>query len=263
MELQIKRLNEAIAPLREKIINHEVYQAIENIEDLNVFMEHHVFAVWDFMSLLKSLQNFLTCTDVPWMPKGDAQTRYLINEIVIGEESDVDEFGNRTSHFELYLKAMTQCGADTTQIENFLNHLKENETIESALNAINAPKGVRDFVSFTFEIINTQNPALLAAVFTFGREDLIPDMFHAIINDINQDNGEKISTFKYYLDRHIEVDGDHHSKLAIQMVANLCKDDAALWNEAIEAAKKSLEMRAKLWDGVLEVILLKNTELVS
>lgn len=262
MELQIKRLNEAIAPLREKIINHEVYHAIETIEDLTVFMEHHVFAVWDFMSLLKSLQNFLTCTDVPWMPKGDAETRYLINEIVIGEESDVDEFGNRTSHFELYLKAMAQCGANTTQVNNFLNHLKKDKDVKSALNAVNAPEAVKNFVSFTFEIIESQNPALLAAVFTFGREDLIPDMFHSIINDINQENEEKISTFKYYLDRHIEVDGDHHSKLAIQMVENLCKNDENLWQEAIDAAKKSLEMRAQLWDGVLEVIHANNSQLV-
>src|SRR3978361_640219 len=120
MKAQLDRINKEIEPLRQQIINHKVYAAINSIEDLQIFMQFHVFAVWDFMSLLKGLQNNLTCTSVPWFPKGDADTRYLINEIVVGEESDVDGFGNRKSHFELYLEAMQQCGADITSIEKFI-----------------------------------------------------------------------------------------------------------------------------------------------
>ena len=97
----IKQLKSEIEPLRQQLIQHPVYSNINSIADLNVFMEHHVYAVWDFMSLLKSLQINLTCVDIPWIPKGSAETRYLINEIVLGEESDVDQEGKRTSHFEL------------------------------------------------------------------------------------------------------------------------------------------------------------------
>jgi hypothetical protein len=102
-------IKDAIAPLRETIIQHLLYRRIQHIDDIRLFMQYHVFAVWDFMSLLKSLQNRLTCTTIPWMPAGNAATRFLINEIVTGEESDLAPNGARTSHFELYLQAMFAC----------------------------------------------------------------------------------------------------------------------------------------------------------
>ncbi len=98
---KIEEIKKAIEPLRQEIINHKVYSIIKDLEDLKIFMQFHVFAVWDFMSLLKTLQNNLTCTSVPWFPKGSADTRYLINEIVVGEEADIDLYGNRKSHFEI------------------------------------------------------------------------------------------------------------------------------------------------------------------
>src|SRR5258706_2343007 len=135
MNEYIERIKITTEPLRQQIINHKVYSVINYNDDLKVFMQYHVFAVWDFMSLLKSLQNNLTCTSVPWFPKGSADTRHLINEIVVGEESDVDSFGKRKSHFELYLDAMRQCGAGTSQIENFITVLKNTGDFNSAFTA--------------------------------------------------------------------------------------------------------------------------------
>lgn len=132
MNTQIEKIKKKIEPLRQEIINHKVYAAIKDVDDLKIFMQHHVFAVWDFMSLLKTLQNNLTCTSVPWFPKGLGTTRQLINEIVVGEESDIDIFGNRKSHFEMYLDAMKQCGADTSQIEKFTSSLKFSGDFNSA-----------------------------------------------------------------------------------------------------------------------------------
>lgn len=258
MNKHIEQLQANIEPLRQEIINHKVYTLINDIEDLQIFMEHHIFAVWDFMSLLKSLQNNLTCTQVPWTPKGSAETRYLINEIVVGEECDVDLDGNRRSHFELYLDAMQQCGADTNQIISFIEKIQTNFTVKEALSQTTSSQGINHFVNGTFDVINSNKDYLQAAVFTFGREDLIPSMFISIVNDIYQRIPSSVSIFKYYLERHIEVDGDHHSHLALEMTSSLCGDDLSKWSEVEQAVSASLKQRIQLWNGVYEAIQLKN-----
>lgn len=257
MSEQIEKIRNSIDTLRQEIINHQVYSIIKDVDDLKIFMQYHVYAVWDFMSLLKTLQNNLTCTTVPWFPKGSAETRHLINEIVVGEESDIDLAGIRKSHFELYLDAMNQCGADTSQIEKFVATLKNTGNFNSAFSAAETPKEARDFVNFTFEIINSNKDYLQSAIFTFGREDLIPSMFISIVNDIHKNFPESISIFKYYLERHIEVDGDHHSHLALQMTTNLCVNNEQYWEEAEQATIESLKKRIELWNGAYNQILNK------
>ena len=250
MNQRIEKIKNATASLRQEIVNHKVYSMIEDIDDLKIFMQYHIYAVWDFMSLLKALQNNLTCTTIPWFPKGSADTRNLINEIVVGEESDVDSFGVRKSHFELYLDAMHQCNADTSKIDRFIDELKQSGDFNSAYEASDAPDEARDFVDFTFQIIDSEKAYLQAAIFTFGREDLIPGMFVTLVNDIHNNFPDSISIFKYYLERHIEVDGDHHSHLALQMTSNLCGSNDQLWEAAEKASIESLQKRIKLWDGV-------------
>jgi hypothetical protein len=247
---QIEKIKKTIEPLRQEIINHKVYSSIKDIDDLKVFMQFHVYAVWDFMSLLKTLQSNLTCTSVPWFPKGTADTRFLINEIVVGEESDIDLNGIRKSHFELYLDAMKQCGANTSKIEVFTDVLKNTSDFNSAFLASETPKEAKDFVDFTFNVIESGKDYLQSAIFTFGREDLIPGMFISIINEMHKNFPDDISIFKYYIERHIEVDGDHHSHLAIQMTTNLCKHNEQYWKEAEEAVINSLKQRIELWNGV-------------
>jgi len=259
MNPQIEQLRKTIDPLRHEIINHKVYSKIKDIDDLKVFMQYHVYAVWDFMSLLKTLQNNLTCTKVPWFPKGSADTRHLINEIVVGEESDIDVNGKRKSHFELYLDAMKQCGADTTDIEKFVEELKKSENFEKAFKISNAPEAAKEFVDFTFKIIESKKDYLQSAIFTFGREDLIPGMFISIINEINKNFPNEISIFKYYIERHIEVDGDQHSHLALQMTTNLCGINEKFWAEAEEVIVLSLKKRISLWDGVYKQLTARTT----
>ena len=243
----IEELVAAIAPVRERLVAHPLYDNLNSLADLQRFTEYHVFAVWDFMSLLKALQLELTCTTLPWLPVGNAHTRYLINEIVTGEESDVDERGERASHFELYLRAMEQAGADVTPIKTFIDHLKNGKTVDEALNV--APQAAADFVNKTFEVINGNKPHCIAAVFTFGREDLIPAIFIELVRSIGAQHQVDILT--WYFERHIEVDGGHHSHLAYEMTAELCGDDENKWQEATAAAIAALEARIKLWDGIL------------
>lgn len=243
---EIEQLQLKLAPLREKLIAHPLYNQIQSVEELRYFMEHHCFAVWDFMSLLKALQQSLTCISIPWLPVGNANTRYLINEIVTGEESDLDESGNRASHFELYLRGMKQVGADLTAIDQFIAFLNTGNSVAVSLGQANVPPAARRFVEHTFAVIAAGKPHEIAAVFTFGREDLIPSIFIEMVRSLAENTG----IFKYYLERHIEVDGDHHAHLAHQMTAELCGDDAVKWQEATEAAQQALEARLALWDDI-------------
>ncbi|MEC5147773.1 DUF3050 domain-containing protein [Chitinophaga sp. 212800010-3] len=244
-------IQETIAPIREKIVSHPLYGQLRTPEDVRRFMEHHVYAVWDFMSLLKGLQQQLTCVNVPWIPVGNAATRYLINEIVTGEESDIDQNGNRCSHFELYERAMQQAGADISHIQALISDVKTGRSIDSILSTPALPEAVKGFLRFTFDVIATGKPHILASVFTFGREDLIPDMFLALVKDLGEKFPGTLDIFIYYLERHIEVDGDHHSQLAIQMVNELCGTDQAKWEEAARYAEQSLQWRHRLWSSII------------
>lgn len=250
MDKALQELQEQIRPLREQLTKHPFYKELNDITDIRRFMEHHIYAVWDFMSLLKALQRDLTCVEVPWLPKGDAETRWLINEIVAGEESDVDEQGKRYSHFELYLRAMEQCGADTSGIQALTKNLQNGISVQESINHSIIPKAAANFMRYTFSIIDSRKPHLIAAVFTFGREDLIPDLFRGLVNELSQLFPGQLTILQYYLERHIEVDGGEHGHLAHHMLANLCGNDQQKWTEATQAAAEALQMRIQLWNAI-------------
>ncbi|HEY6901522.1 MAG TPA: DUF3050 domain-containing protein [Puia sp.] len=252
-DIRIHQLKEAIAPVRDRLISHPIYQSVQTPAALRCFMEYHVYAVWDFMSLLKALQRSLTCVRLPWVPVGSANTRYLINEIVLGEESDVDERGQRVSHFELYLRAMQEAGATTEAIERMVNEIAGGRAVGDVI--AEAPgEAVKKFLKFTFDTIASGEVFRVAAVFTFGREDLIPDLFLPLVQELSKEEGTDFAVFRYYLERHIEVDGEHHSQLAMEMLGELCGEDEWKWEAAAEAARTALEARIVLWDGVLEEV---------
>lgn len=248
---ELDSLRTAVAPARETLVQHPVYHRMNTLEDIRRFMESHVFAVWDFMSLLKSLQRELTSVAIPWLPKGNASTRYLINEIVTGEESDVDQHGNRISHFELYLEAMRQAGCDMGPIEEFIRHIQAGASVSAALRASRAPEGAARFVENTFAVISSGKAHVIASVFTFGREDLIPDMFLQLIGELKRQFPGTLDILHYYVERHIEVDGGHHGELALQMTSDLCGKDSDKWKECTSAVEEALRSRAALWDSIL------------
>ena len=238
-----------IQPLRERLANHPLYPSIRTVEQLRLFMESHVFAVWDFMSLLKTLQRALTCVEVPWVPSALPASRRFLNEIVLGEESDVYE-GRAASHFELYLEAMERAGAQTSRIRAVVGAAAQRDTqaFEIALDA--APPSARQFVQSTFSVIRSGSLAAQAAAFTFGREDAIPGMFRSLVRDLSRSFDGDLDGFVWYLERHIEVDGDEHGPLSRRMIADLCGDDASRWDEAAQAAEDALRARLLLWDGI-------------
>ncbi len=251
MNARIEKLQAEIADLRQQLVDHPLYAQIQTLEDFQYFMEQHIFAVWDFMSLLKALQRGLTCVEVPWSPKGSPETRRFINEIVLGEESDTDADGKVSSHYEMYLEAMQQIGANTLPIYQLTEWISYGKSVEEALYQLNINEETKDFVRFTFSIIETEEMHKIASLFTFGREDLIPDMFVEILREMSSQGQENISKLLYYLERHIEIDGGDHGPISLRMIDEICEDDAEKWQEATECAKQALEMRINLWNGLL------------
>jgi hypothetical protein len=251
---QIKALVDNVENERQALVGHPVYENIKSIDELYIFMQHHVFAVWDFMSLLKSLQRMLSCVEVPWVPRGDPNIRRLVNDIVMSEETDEAGDGQYRSHFELYLEAMRQVGADTGPIDDFIDMIERQHSVDHALDRCGAPSGARRFVKSTYDIINTGEVHRIAACFTFSREDVVPDMFRNIVVEMRKSNTAQLDRFIYYLDRHIAVDTDVHGPMAFDMIGRICGDDEAKWQQAEAAALFGIQSRAKLWDSVVSTI---------
>jgi hypothetical protein len=243
-----------IADVRKRLLDHPLYGEVDSLERLKTFMSHHVFAVWDFFSLAKRLQQIVTCVDVPWLPPADGVSARLINDIVMSEESDEDGRGGYASHFDLYLEAMRELGADETAIGAYIERLARGEDCLEALDRTTLPPGVDEFVRFDLRLAMDGKPHEVAAAFCYGREDLIPDMFGELVGPISAEAGLEGSRIKYYIERHIILDSHEHAPLARRLVAQLCGDDEVRWREASAAAAGALEARIALWDGVRDSV---------
>ena len=256
--MNIETINNSIQQQKEIVLDHSLYKKIQTIENLHCFLESHVFAVWDFMSLLKALQAKLTCTTTPWFATENAETRYLINEIVLAEESDLSLDGRRLSHYEMYLEAMKSCGANTVEIEHFLAEVNSLHNIYVAIKKSDLHPNIKAFLDFTFRVIDEGKSHKIAAAFTFGREDLIPNMFTVILKNF-QANFPKtdLSKLIYYFERHIELDADEHGPMAMKMITELCGTDEQKWNDVEEISILALEKRIGLWDAIEEQIMMK------
>lgn len=244
----------SVADLREKLNRHPIYRSLRDVNDLRIFMNHHIYSVWDFMSLLKTLQQAVAPAGAPWAPVGSAVLRRFINEIVLGEESDEglpDANGNKSyiSHFELYCQAMREIGADDRAPRAFVNTV-QREGIRHALTRNLVPMAARWFMDSTFAFIATGKPHVVAAAFAMGREQVIPDMFRALLRDM-QVREHEAPAFHYYLERHIHLDEDHHGPLSLRMLDELCAGDPQRLREAEQAARGAIEARIEFWDGVL------------
>ncbi len=212
-------------------------------------MESHVFSVWDFMTLAKRLQQDLTCTRLPWLPPADPHAARLINEVILGEESDLHPETGYCSHFELYLEAMAEVGANTSSINRFVALQRQGLEATAALQAIEVLPGVARFVSDTLQLALNAPIHCVAATFLHGREHVIPGMFERILQS-DEFIHRQAPTLCAYLKRHIELDTQDHGPAAEQLLDRLTNADPAYPQQANDAALAAVEGRIALWDEV-------------
>lgn len=243
------RMDTSILMSQQKLANHPVYQSLHSLTAIRTFMQYHVFAVWDFMSLLKSIQREVTCISVPWRESSyDPELVRLINEIVLAEESDMDESGHPCSHFSMYIDAMREIGASTELIESFVTDLNYSKL----------PKKLAPVVRFHLELACTGKAHEVMAAFFYGREKIIPAMFESIVSVLEK-AGLACPSALYYFKRHIEVDGDQHGPMA-QRCLDLVLKTAEQRREALAVAQLSLQKRNDLWNFIHEEIRLQKPD---
>lgn len=238
----------AVSGMRDALVDHGVFARIQDIDALRAFMETHVYAVWDFMSLVKRLQLDFTCMTLPWTPPRYRHASRLINEIVTGEESDVGLDGHPISHFDMYLDAMEQIGARTDEIRRFVASVHSARDWSAAVVDMEAPDHVRRFVTHTLTVATTGTTAEVIGAFFYGREDVIPDMFTRLLRDWSIDPS-RVPALKYYLDRHIQLDADEHGPAAKLIVNDMLAEDPGLSDPMISGASAAISSRLDLWDG--------------
>jgi len=240
---------EIIQKYSKQLDTHPVYEQVQDLNDLRCFMEHHVYSVWDFMSLIKFLQSCLAPTTIPWVPRGDGSVRRFINELVLEEESDQSVDPEIfSSHFELYLQAMEEIGADVAPINAFID-LVRSDGLEVALDAGLAPNGSVQFTATTFKYIENARPHEVSALLALGREHIIPSMFRAILAKIGI-GSEQAPIFHFYLNRHIHLDEDFHAPLSLRMLNAFVDGDELKEKQAISAGEMAIKSRLKFWDAV-------------
>ncbi len=248
LETNKKKLND----IKHKISAHPLFASKLEPKHICKFMESHIFAVWGFMSILKSLQKIITPDNLPWMPNKNTKNGLVnfVNEIILCEESDYIEGIGFISHFEIYLLAMKNMGAKTDQLDKLIARITDNGYNENYLDDINASVEVKSFLKHDLEVsINGTLPEIIGA-FTLGREKVIPNMFSYILPAIKE-----TSTSKYlitYLERHIDIDGDRHGPLSMKLLNTSC--DKKQLSLAYATAIKSLELRLLVWDKVYDDI---------
>ncbi|MGB0582391.1 MAG: DUF3050 domain-containing protein [Limisphaerales bacterium] len=226
---------------------------LTNLSSLRFFMENHVYAVWDFMSLLKYLQNCFAPARVPWVPPQDPEVCRLINEIVSAEESDIVQVAGHDieitgSHYDLYVMSMEEVGADVRPVRDFVQKVAQSGFAGATISC-DIPIAARRFLQNTFGVLELDQPHLVATAFSEGRESLVPLLFGNILNNLKIDR-DRAPIFHAYLERHIAIDGESHGPGARNLVNRLCDGDPIKVAEARQAARDALRARERFLEDI-------------
>lgn len=241
-------LEQSIQLERQALLSHPLFASILTLDDVRLLMETHVYAVWDFMTLLKRIQRELTCVELPWTPPRHRDAARLINEIVVGEESDEMPDGGFASHLTLYLNAMDEIDADASVFRSFLEWVVRGMPPSLALELVPVPDAARVFVAGTLKTAQDGSLEEVLAHFLFAREDVIPAMFSRLLKSWAVPESSA-PMFCHYLKRHIELDNEKHTPAARRLIAEVigtCEQEELL----ARSARAAIRARIALWDGV-------------
>jgi len=244
LEIILKEIDNKVNELE----NHFLYRKINSMEALKLFMERHAYAVFDFMSLTKSLQSEFSPIEKIWTPPPNRELSRFINEIVLAEESDKAPDNTYMSHFEMYCRAMDEIKADSGLVEEFVE-VARKKSPGLATKLLCIPKSAQQFMADTFLLLEKGKIHEIAASFCFGREKIIPKMFKSLLDEMNIYEKDA-PTFYYYLRRHIDIDSDSHGPIALKMLSILCGKDDHKWLEVKSAAINAIESRIAFWNSV-------------
>lgn len=243
---------DALVAEASRLSNHPLYHVIRSRNEVRKFMEFHAWCVWDFMSLAKSVQLVVGSFSFPWFPPADPESALAVDEIIRGEEADLGPDGKRQSHFEIYLDAMRQASADTRCIESALQLMKAGSSVSAAMTTANAPPAAVDFVSTTMTLC-AGPPHVRIAALSLGREELVPTMLSTLLKNLPGDD-PTLSTFLWYIRRHIELDTEYHGPLCARLLRAAVGDRVSARREAIEAGLIAIRARALFLDEILKSI---------
>jgi len=246
-----------ITEAQQNLTNHPIFSAVTSVERLRCFMETHVFAVWDFMTLVKRLQCDLTCITNPWIGVKDAESARLINEIVCSEETDILPDGTSISHFDMYRLAMKEIGANTGPIDTFIEFLLRDYSVHDALTFSGAPEEAKKFVLRTIAVASRGNLIDVAADFLNGRESIIPNMFRSLLSSWTVDE-TTVPMFIYYLNRHICLDENEHGPASNRMLMNIVKQKGFSVGVIEYPSLTAIQARVDMWNELHKKLLTLN-----
>ncbi|WP_081210590.1 DUF3050 domain-containing protein [Salegentibacter sediminis] len=226
--------------------NYPIHHYINNKQQLQVFMEHQVFAVWANMSLLNSLKEEFTKTTNPWLPIGDPDLRYLINKIILQEESARNYSGNHQSKFEIYLDAMAATGANTENITNFLRHVSHGTDIFLIIAASKMPIRIKRFIKTIFDIISEGKSHKIATAFVYSQAGISALNLIKTILEIEKETTIDLKLYKYYL--HLEAESDLSSSFEILEI--LCGKSMEKWKDTEAIAEIITKNQQTLMEGI-------------
>lgn len=226
--------------------NHSIHQHINTKQQLQMYMEHQVFAVWANMSLLNYLKEEFTKTTNPWLPIGDPELRFLINKTNLQEETAKNYFGAHQSEFEIYLDAMASTGANTENITNFLRHVSHGTDIFLIIAASKLPLCIKQFIKTVFDIISEDKPHKIAAAFVYSREGMSNLNLINSISEIEKEDKTDHKLIKYYLRLQAEKD----SAPSFKILKMLCGEDMNKWRDTEIIAEIILRNQRTLMEGI-------------